>query len=435
MPLSQDLRLPRWFPLRYHPEQRRLWDSPARYRVVPAGRQSGKTELAKRFIVKKALNWTREDGFFIAAAPTWNQARRIYWQDLRRMVPRDLILETRHSDLQIRLKTGTTIQVFSLDAPERIEGVKISGIVLDEFASCKPDVFDAHIAPALVHHKGWAWFIGVPEGRNHYYKLFQDALTARRPDWDGFHWKSAEIVDPSEVEAAKERMDPTLFRQEFEASFESYEGQAYHEFSRATHAKNLLPYNPLATLIIGFDFNVEPGVAVVCQEFKGQTHVIGEVWIPKHSNTLKVCRKLEEDWGGHQGRVILYGDATGGARGSAKVRGSDWDLIRGFFKEEWSGTGRWSARVPRSNPAERSRVNAVNCRLRDARGSINLLVDPKAAPNLVEDLEGVRILTGTAGELDKKTDPTLTHISDALGYYIQRQFPVYGETGTIRQIA
>ena len=42
----------------------------------------------------------------------------------------------------------------------------------------------------------------------------------------------------------------------------------------------------------------------------------------------------------------------------------------------------------------------------------------------MRDLEGVSVLEGSSGEIDKKADPNLTHISDALGYYIERRFPV-----------
>ena len=77
-----------------------------------------------------------------------------------------------------------------------------------------------------------------------------------------------------------------------------------------------------------------------------------------------------------------------------------------------------------SNPAERARVNAMNARTRTMDGVLHLLVDPTHAPHVVRDLEGVRTLKGGSGEIDKKADPKLTHISDALGYYIDFRFPV-----------
>jgi hypothetical protein len=42
----------------------------------------------------------------------------------------------------------------------------------------------------------------------------------------------------------------------------------------------------------------------------------------------------------------------------------------------------------------------------------------------VKDLEGVRLLKGGSGEIDKAADPDLTHISDGPGYYIAKEFPI-----------
>ena len=102
--------------------------------------------------------------------------------------------------------------------------------------------------------------------------------------------------------------------------------------------------------------------------------------------------------------------------------GSDVDLIRAELQPVFRD--RLSMRVPSANPPERVRVNAVNSRLRSASGEIRLMIDPTKAPNLVRDLEGVALLKGGSGEIDKKSDPTLCHISDACGYYIAKEFPL-----------
>ena len=53
-----------------------------------------------------------------------------------------------------------------------------------------------------------------------------------------------------------------------------------------------------------------------------------------------------------------------------------------------------------------------------------MMVDPSKAPHVVKDFEGVRLLKGGSGEIDKKADENLTHISDAVGYYVEREFPI-----------
>jgi hypothetical protein len=86
---------------------------------------------------------------------------------------------------------------------------------------------------------------------------------------------------------------------------------------------------------------------------------------------------------------------------------------------------RFAVLVPRANPPERVRINAVNSRLLSADGKIKMVVSPKC-PRLIKDLEGVSLMADGSGMLDKKSDRNLTHISDALGYKIAKMFPVRG---------
>lgn len=424
----------RWTPLRYHPVQQAYWSSPHRFNTIPAGRRSGKTELAKRKLVKRALAGTKFDPpRFFAGAPTREQAKRIFWDDLKGLVPRHF-LRGRPSevDLMIRLINGAQIWVVGLDRPERIEGSPWDGGVLDEYGNMRASAWPEHIRPALSDRGGWCDFTGVPEGRNHYYDLDRAAraqmMTASGPDgdWASFHWISADILPAQEITAARRDLDDLTYSQEYEASFVSFEGQAYYPFAEPSHCARLT-YDPRADLVFCFDFNVAPGVAAVLQEQMlpnglSGTGVIGEVHIPRNSSTPAVCRRLIADWGCHQGNVICHGDATGGARGSAKVGGSDWDLIRAELSTVIGTRLRFS--VPRANPPERVRVNAVNARLRSAAGDVRLMVDPSKASHVRKDFEGVRLLMGGAGEIDKKADPGLSHLSDAIGYYIARQYPL-----------
>src|SRR6202034_655634 len=83
---------PRWQPLNFHKEQCRLQESDARFKIVPAGRRSGKTEIAKRHLALSVLSAKNNpkpwpDPRFFAAAPTRDQAKRVFWNDLKALVP------------------------------------------------------------------------------------------------------------------------------------------------------------------------------------------------------------------------------------------------------------------------------------------------------------------------------------------------------------
>jgi len=439
----------RWTTLRYVAEQQRFWKSQARFQVVPAGRRSGKTEIGKRKVIYRALKASGLSPNYFFGAPTRDQAKRIFWKDLKAMVHPDIMVDKSESELWILLINGATLWVVGMDKPERVEGTPWDGGILDEYANMKAHAWPENVRPALEDRGGFCIFTGVPEGRNHYYDLYRNA--AIRADWDRFRWKSAEVLPAAVVEAARLDLDPLTFAQEYEADFLNFEGRAYYPFTEDLHCANLRDrYNVNGDLILCFDFNVNPGTATVAQEmsfprrqsaeapvaiggaelFAGAiapeehgTGIIGEVHIPNNSNTPAVVNKFIADWGNHAGRIYVYGDATGGSRKTSATEGNDWDLVKNGLYSHF-GSERVYMRVPRSNPSERSRVNAVNTRLKSGNGRIHLMVDPVVAPMLVKDFEGVRLLEGGSGELDKKHDPKLTHLSDGLGYYISKEFPV-----------
>lgn len=422
----------RWTPLKYHAEQVRLITSDARFKLVPAGRRSGKTERAKRYIIKtgyrshKFCKWPDPRYFF--AAPTRDQAKSIYWDDLKSMIPpEDIAGKPSETELKIRLMNGATFKVIGMDKPDRIEGRPWDGGVLDEFGNMRQRVWSENVRPALADRAGWAWLIGVPEGRNHYYDLVKKALISDKKEWDVFSWKSSDILSAEEVESARSDLDELTFSQEFEASFVTFAGRAYYKFNINVHVLKL-KYDCYKPLILTFDFNISPGTATIIQEQLLPTGligtgIIGEVHIPVNSTTPSVCSKIAQDWGDHKGVVRCYGDATGGSGGSAKVMGSDWDLINNSLRPIYRN--RLEIRVLRSNPRERVRLNAVNSRLMTANGDIKLMIDP-VAKNVIKDFEGVRVLAGGVGSIDKKSDPKLSHLSDGIGYYISQVHPITG---------
>jgi len=435
--------------MRPHPEQARLWKSRARFRVVPAGRRSGKTELVgKRQMVLRCIQChdqssqyyrASEDPRFFVSAPTRDQAKRIYWEDLKRLTAKAWLAKPpNESQLILNYITGAELHVLGMDRPERVEGTPWDYGLLDEYGNMKKHTWGAHVRPALSDRKGGCDFIGVPEGRNHYYDLYRLAQRrkakaqdeGRQPEWDVFWWPSRDILPEDEIQAAKEDLDEITFDQEYNASFVNYTGRAYYPFREDLHCVRLL-YDKYSDLIFALDFNVAPGVAVIMQEQqlhdKGNrsavgTGVIGEVYVPTNSNTEIVANKLVTDWGKHKGRIFIYGDYTGGTRKSSSLMGSDWEIVRRILRNHF-GAEKCFFRV-KPNPRERDRVNSVNSRLLSLDGKVRLAVDPGKAPHVVRDFEGVVLVEGGSGELDKAANPELTHLTDAIGYYIWTEYPL-----------
>lgn len=448
--------LSRWYALRPHAEQRALWSSPARFKVAACGRRSGKSELAKRHGVKRAIAQSPYPDFRVLfGGPTYQQAKRVFWSDVKKLVPRWALLcqdprkAISEGELTIKLRSGAEIIVTGLDAPMRVEGSPLDFVVVDESADVKESAWLEHIRPGLSERGGEAWLIGTPQGRNHFWQMAMKAQEDTTGLWSFHTWTSATVLPAEEIAIARSELDERTFCQEYEASFLDATGQAYYPFRRELHAAERLEYDPGLPLVLCFDFNVAPGICVIVQEqtYRGTnpavastfTACIDEVWIRQDSNTQRVCREVVERYGNHPSDVICYGDATGGAKGTAKVAGSDWEIITKALEPIFGqprtrpGRGDFEIRIPKANPRERVRINAVNSRLQSADGKIHLLVDPVKSPRLVMDFEGVTYRQGTS-EIDKASSPMLTHESDALGYYLNYEFPTYDNRFIIEQI-
>ena len=425
----------RWSSLKYHFQQSASFRSKSRFNICHSGRRSGKTEIfGKRKVVLKALRGNKEGNWrgFIGA-PVRHQAKKIYWADIKALIPKKFLAKKpNESDLVVELINGSQIHVVGLDRPERIEGIPWDHGLLDEYGNMRERAWTEHIRPALSDRRGSCDFIGVPEGRNHFYELVEKVKLRGDDSWKVWHWPSWEILSEEEVEAAKGDLDVEMFRQEYGGEFIAFSGLAYYSFRSNAHVgdyKDL--YDTSKPLVLCFDFNVSPGVAAIIQEYginafdigpnETISTIIDEVYIPEKSNTIRVCNKIIEKYKDHKGIVICYGDSTGGAKGSAKVRGSDWDLIR--YKLFPYFGDRLHIKVPKQNPRERQRVNAVNSRLLSFNGNIRLLID-KSCKYTIKDFEGVRVLEGSAGEIDKNKDSKLTHLTDSIGYFIHREYPI-----------
>ena len=95
---------------------------------------------------------------------------------------------------------------------------------------------------------------------------------------------------------------------------------------------------------------------------------------------------------------------------------SDYQVIRNYFGAR---RAKVSYRVPKANPPVRDRVALMNARLCNARGEVQLFVDPKCR-ELIADFEQVSYQEDST-QIDKDKDRRRTHLSDALGYLIWQE--------------
>jgi len=208
--------------------QKEVWSDPTRFKVVAAGRRTGKSYLAAWLLIVNALQIAKGHVFYVA--PTQGQARDIMWQTLLEL-GNPVISGSHINNLQIKLINGSTISLKGADRPETMRGVKLKYLVMDEYADMKPEVWEQILRPALADLKGCAMFIGTPMGRNHFYDLYKYAEISDDETYKSWHFTSYNnpILDSTEIDIAQKSMSSYAFRQEFMASFEATGSEMFKE--------------------------------------------------------------------------------------------------------------------------------------------------------------------------------------------------------------
>lgn len=429
--LVLDRQLARWYALRDHPVQLQLVQAVPngiRFPLVPAGRRSGKTERFKRFLVKQA---NRVPGAYFAAAPTHDQAKKIFWEDLKAFSLSCLHeKKPSESDRIIFLPNGSEIHVIGLDKPQRIEGVPWKGGGIDEFADTKPNAWEANILPALntvnpldPDYRAWCWLLGVPEGLNHYYDLCAKAEAGLDPSFQVFHWKSAEILPPDVIAAARHSMSEKQYKQEFEASFETAGGRIYEDYSKENHTgESIQPHEQLMWM---HDQNYTPLSSAVGVKRDGALYLLDEIVLTSAVSKQSALEFIEK-FKNHQNKhVLIYGDPAGQA-GEKHGHRSDYTDIEGVLRANgWS----FARRVKPAHPAIKDRQNAVRAKIRSADGHRSLFVNPKTAPWCDKGLATVQLQEGSTFQEDQKNK--YQHITTAIGYCVDYEWPVGGRAASV----
>ena len=217
-----------------HNRQMEVFKSPARFKVVAAGRRAGKSFLSAVTLLIEALKEENRFGVPLKGkevwyvAPTYQQARDIIW-GLLKDLGEPVIQQVHENTSTMTLINGRTIKLKGSDRPDTLRGVSLAYVVLDEYAFMKPEVWDMIIGPALADSRGDALFIGTPAGKNHFYDLWAESASDLDEDWESFHFNSLDnpLISPEELERARNRMSVEAFRQEFEASFEASGGGSF----------------------------------------------------------------------------------------------------------------------------------------------------------------------------------------------------------------
>lgn len=209
--------------LDYSPRKqfRSFHDRTQRWACLVAHRRAGKTVATINDAIMRAVRDGKPDGRYAYIAPLYNQSKDIAWAYLKHFAYPLLADSPNESELRCDLINGARIRLYGADNPDRLRGIYLDGVILDEFGDMKPAIWTDVLRPALSDRKGWATFIGTPKGKNEFYDVYRRAIDD--DEWYAMMLKASEthLVDSRELADALVAMGQDTYDQEYECSFDA----------------------------------------------------------------------------------------------------------------------------------------------------------------------------------------------------------------------
>lgn len=396
-------------PIEAHKGQKQVWECDSRFIMLCCGRRWGKTFLAIEKLLQasdkyKSLN--------VYMAPTRQQGKDVIWRDLKARISQlGWRVRVNEAELKITRRNRSRIVIRTAEKPERLRGLGINCIVLDEFAEYRnPHIWNQIIRPCLSDTIGKAYFIFTPKGYNNAYELYQEAKT--KHDWNTFSFKTIDSPffqteeGKIEIEDARATLPARDFKQEYEAEFMSFAGLIYYAFNREKCHIDYDFKKENGPIYLGADFNRSPMAWTLFQKVEGKLIQFDEVFI-KFSNTEECCKLVKQKYPNHE--IIIRPDATG-KRKTTNSSLSDFDIIRNMLTS--------SIQTDSLNPRIVDRWASVNRAFEKDLVKINV----NKCKNTTRDLETLTYKEGSC--VADLSDPMAGHITDALGYCVYREFPI-----------
>lgn len=266
-------------PYRPRPQFQQLHDRAQRWAIGVAHRRAGKTVACINDLIRAAMICTQREPRFAYVAPYFSQAKDIAWGYLKHYTAPIPGVTANESELRVDLPNGGRVRLYGADNYERLRGIYLDGVVMDEYGDMDPRAWQEVIRASLADRHGWAIFIGTPKGMNHFAEQWERAQ--RDPDWFSLRLKASEtgLIPTQELADARKEMSEDQYLAEFECSFEasvvgSYWGREM-QTADAEGRISRVPYQPEIPVDTAWDLGINDATAIWFTQNAGrEVHVI-----------------------------------------------------------------------------------------------------------------------------------------------------------------
>jgi phage terminase large subunit-like protein len=232
------ISLPYNFEPTTRPFQTKIWNDKRPNKLLVIPRRHGKTSLALNWLILQAICSPGKVYWYLC--PNQKQAKEVVWKApdmINKYLPPEAVDKRNEVELTIYLKNRSQICIKGADDPDTLRGTNPFGIVIDEYAQIKPEVYDEILMPIIKANGGWVWMIGTPKGKNHFWLRYQQAQ--HLPTWQVVHLKASQsgVLSPEILAEAKKDMTEKSFNQEFECEFLEGAGNIFRRINENATVK------------------------------------------------------------------------------------------------------------------------------------------------------------------------------------------------------
>lgn len=192
--------------------------------VVAWHRRAWKDKTFFNILVEMAI---KEVWGYAYILPTYAQGKKIIWDSIdkdwlkfRDHIPKEILIWENASELKFTLANGSFIQILGSDTIDNLRGISPRGIIFSEYAFQNPTAWEV-MRPILAENGWWAIFNSTPNGKNHFYDLFN--MAKENDDWfcERLTVEDTKAVSKEYIEQErKDWMSEEMIQQEYYCSFE-----------------------------------------------------------------------------------------------------------------------------------------------------------------------------------------------------------------------
>jgi hypothetical protein len=296
--------------VKLHKTQHQVANDKHRFKVICAGRRWGKSVLARMMVLK----WATEDqGLYWIVSPTYKQAKMIHWREIKKEIPEAWIESLNNSELSVKLKNGSIIELKGAENPDSLRGVKLKGLVIDEIASIRnwKWLWTEVLRATLTDYKAPAIFISTPQGYNHFYDLFEQG---KKKDNNYNSWSFTSYQNPhipeEEIDQAKKELTEDAFHQEYLAEFRKFTGAAFKQWDRKENIIKDFKVPEHWPAFRGFDYGSAHYTASVRIRVFKDKWFVDKCYMDKDRSIREHAEAIQsQDFG--LGHVQSWGDPSG----------------------------------------------------------------------------------------------------------------------------